>query len=78
MGPNGEDPGPKMSNSVCQVALKTITTNINDDKEPIVSTAGILFISAPCAKIIQSIVYLFTMKDYKNWTHFKNAYSMHI
>ena len=78
MGPNGEDPGPKMSNSIFQVALKTITANIKDDKGPIVSTDGILFISASCAKTIQSIVYLFTMKDYRNWMHFKNVYSMHI
>ena len=28
----------------CQVALKTITANIKDDKEPTVNTAGILFI----------------------------------
>ena len=27
---------PKMSNSICAVALKIITANIKDDKEPIV------------------------------------------
>lgn len=47
MDPNGEDPGPKMSNSVCQVALKTIPTNINDDKEP-PGALLVYYLPAPC------------------------------
>ena len=70
--------GPKMSNSISEVALKIITANIKDDREPIVSIAVIIFISASCAKITQSIVYLFTMKGYKNCMHFKNVCVMHI
>lgn len=59
--------GPKMSNGICEVALKIINANNKDAKEPRVNIAGvILVISVSCAKRIQSVVNLFTMEDHKN------------
>lgn len=35
---------PKISNSVCRVALKIQTADIKDDKDPIVSIAAIILV----------------------------------